>query len=235
MTEEAVPSLSFDTPAGPSTAACELCAQSIERTYFTIDGQTACASCRNAVASTLSGKPGVRGWMKAIVLGSAPGLAGAVAWWAVRRYASIEVGLIAIGIGHFVGQGVRRGLGGRGGRASQILAVALTYFWITANYAPDIFMALSKAAHQGPPPTPEAQLSGVAEMAAVGVFFVVLFGIAMAAPFMGGLEGIIGILIIGFGLHQAWKLNAASQVTVEGPFRLAPAPAAPLDVAGPDR
>ncbi len=250
MAEEAPSSLTFDTPAGPSTAACTFCAQPIERTYFTINGQAACAACRHGVGQTLTERPGVRGWLTAIALGSAAGLAGAVVWWAIRHFASLEIGLIAIAIGHTVGLGVRRGSGGRGGRAFQVLAVLLTYFWTTANYAPDIVQGLVNAAKErgeqaaavtpgttAPAPQPPARAPEVSPAAAQAapagagegvvliltgavMFAIVVFGLCMASPFLLGVENVIGLLIISFGLYQAWQLNAAGQVAIEGPFRL---------------
>lgn len=47
----------------------------------------------------------------------------------------------------------------------------------------------------------------------------VVFGIALAMPFLMGFENIIGLLIIGFGLWQAWKANEKRVLEVEGPFR----------------
>jgi hypothetical protein len=118
-----------------------------------------------------------------------------------------------------VGLGVRHGSGGRGGRGFQVLAVVLTYFWITANYVPDIIQAVVSHEGTAEPPSPAGFLLAV----------VVLFGYAMASPFLMGIGNVIGILIISFGLYQAWKLNTPAAVAVAGPFRLAPAaPAAPV-------
>jgi hypothetical protein len=51
-----------------------------------------------------------------------------------------------------------------------------------------------------------------------------LLAFAMAAPFLGGFENIIGIFIIGFALWEAWKINRRVPMRIEGPFRLAAAP-----------
>ena len=174
--------------------------------------------------------------------GSIPGALGAALWWAVRRFASLEIGLIAVGIGYFVGAGVRNGSGGRGGWKYQTLAVVLTYFWITANYVPDIIGLAqappeqTSAVGQGAPPTTgagNASTGGVAEraepptLAQFALAVVFLFGVAMAAPFLQGVGNIIGILIISFGLYQAWTLNRRVQLDVAGPFHLAPASTPP--------
>jgi hypothetical protein len=47
-----------------------------------------------------------------------------------------------------------------------------------------------------------------------------LLAFAMAAPFLGGFENIIGIFIIGFALWEAWKINRRTPMQIEGPFRL---------------
>jgi hypothetical protein len=225
MTDPTPPPITFDSgPApdrGPRTATCAACGRDIAGEYYTVNGHVTCAACRTAIADHGAGRAGTRGVLTAVGLGSAAGLAGAVVWWAIRRYASLEVGLIAIAIGHFVGLGVRRGSGGRGGRGFQVLAVVLTYFWITANYVPDIVQAVL----DGDRPS---ESGAAASFGSVALAVVFLFGIAMAAPFLQGVGNIIGVLIISFGLWQAWKLNTATPLAVAGPFRLDGPPPVPL-------
>ena len=66
--------------------------------------------------------------------------------------------------------------------------------------------------------TPGAERQASARDVVLSVAFVI--GIAVAAPFLEGAGNIIGLLIISFGLWQAWKLNAATPLAIEGPFRL---------------
>jgi len=56
--------------------------------------------------------------------------------------------------------------------------------------------------------------------------------LALAAPFLAGASNIMGIIIIGIGLYEAWKFN--KRVIVNGPFKLVPepAPAAEPSAAG---
>lgn len=257
MTDVPSTPLTFDTAEAPAPTACTFCGRPLAHEYFTLNGQIACADCPRAIARHHGGGAGAAGVARAIGLGSGAGLVGAVVWWAIRRFASIEIGLIAIGIGHFVGLGVRRGSGGRGGRGFQVLAVALTYFWITANYVPDIVQAV--ISHDDAQAVGQASSGGTAPGAAgasttadrdaaareappsaggVLLAFAFLFGLAMASPFLEGAGNIIGLLIISFGLWQAWKLNAAVPIAIEGPFRLQDAmppsasPALPPPVPG---
>ena len=59
---------------------------------------------------------------------------------------------------------------------------------------------------------------------------VVLVGISLAAPFFGvasGYGGIIGLLIIFWGLQQAWKQTARDPRLLMGPYQIEePAPSA---------
>lgn len=74
------------------------------------------------------------------------------------------------------------------------------------------------------------------EPGVVGYIFVYIisFFLALAAPFLSGLEGILGILILAFGIWEAWRINRRSDTVVEGPFPLTrAAPAAPAEPPAP--
>lgn len=50
--------------------------------------------------------------------------------------------------------------------------------------------------------------------------YVILFIFALALPFMSGLQNILGLLIIGFGLYQAWQMNIKTKLNFQGPFEI---------------
>jgi hypothetical protein len=52
---------------------------------------------------------------------------------------------------------------------------------------------------------------------------VLLLGFLYALPFLPGVASVLGILIIGIALYEAWKLNRKVELTVTGPHRLAAA------------
>jgi hypothetical protein len=182
--------------------------------------------------------------LRAGAFGLLAALAGGAVWYAVRATTGYEVGLIAIVVGVMVGGAVRAGCRRRSGLGYQVLAVALTYFGICVQYVPDIIKAIrdqptseaqkaststtttpASATAEPPaslPASPPAanHAPGVQLLIAVGL----LLAFAMAAPFLGGFENIIGILIIGFALWEAWKMNRRVPMQIQGPFRLAPAP-----------
>jgi hypothetical protein len=55
---------------------------------------------------------------------------------------------------------------------------------------------------------------------AVGVFLLVVAVIAFAAPFLGGFENIMGIVIMGIALYEAWKINRRQPLVITGPHRV---------------
>jgi len=57
-----------------------------------------------------------------------------------------------------------------------------------------------------------AQTTGAASAVALFVLFV------LALPFLQGFQNILGLLIIGFGLYQAWKMNRRVRLVFDGPF-----------------
>jgi hypothetical protein len=177
--------------------------------------------------------------LKGFFQGLGVALLGGAVWWAVRTYLHFEIAIISIAIGWGVGTVVRRASGNRGGLGYQLLAVALTYFGICSNYVPDIVQGfVEKMKQESTVSTPAQTAMDGAKPAATnanaskdepegGVVVVLLgvaaiFGIALAAPFLQGFN-IIGLLIIAFGLWRAWKLNQRTEITINGPFSVAPA------------
>ena len=174
-------------------------------------------------------------------MGLGAGPVGAVIWFAIRRIAHLEIGLVAIVLGFFVGKAVRKGSGNRGGRGYQVLAVLLTYCCIAANYMPDVLEGTLKARdkHQAANAAQKAGGdNGTADKAAqdriqpapicsalwaLVVVAALVFVFSLTVPFLPGAENIIGLLIIGFALWEAWKLNARRLLPISGPYQLGPA------------
>ena len=225
---------------------CVACKQPITDEYYALQDMTLCPNCCAQVLAPPAGNSAIR-VIAATLMGLGAGLVGALIWFVVRRVANMELGLVALVVGYFVGKAVRKGSGNRGGLGYQILAVVLTYCCIAANYMPDIVerilvlrneAAVAKAAKGNPPAgavvNPAAGGNrkagkleiGVAERielyARIGIF---AFRKALIIPFRGGAQNIIGLLIIGFALWEAWKFNAYRQLPISGPYRLGPRPA----------
>ena len=131
---------------------------------------------------------------------------------------------------------------------SSALAVAITYIAIVSTYVPFIIEGMGEMEQAESPISdgesevvPEAndELStgaspenGAGQEKSNGViaeelstsdavFALALFALfVLASPFLAGFENVIGILIIGFALYQAWKLNEYQPFGVVGPFKV---------------
>jgi hypothetical protein len=147
-----------------------------------------------------------------------------------------------------VGKAVRAGSGDRGGRKYQLLAALLTYASIVSTYVPMAFQemrqhkesasATAKAPAENAVKPAEAAPAS-ASSATTGddvdqtfmpdappivravVALVAFTAIVLAAPILAGFSNIIGLLIIGFGVWEAWRLNKRLVVEVTGPHMIA--------------
>ena len=192
----------------PAASQCSACQQPLLGAYYSANGQVLCARCAESLRTQLGGVGSSAGrFMQAAAFGTGAAVLGGAVYGAVMAYFGLEIGIISIGVGIVVGKAVRKGSGHRGGSRYQLLAAALTYAAIAGAYA---FFEY----HRMNGPTGEA-LSDL-------VFA------AYRLPFRLGFENILGILIIGFGVYQAWQLNRGLALEITGPHPLAPgAPASP--------
>ena len=251
--------MQFDKVEGPGPAAPPACAQCHRPLdeYFALGGHMFCRTCIDGF------RAGASFW-RALLYGAAPRVVGTIVWFAILKLFNYELGIIGIVVGLFVGVAVRKGARGLGGWKFQALAMALTYVSITASYVPLVLKSMVDAAEQGreedegrarggrngergrapapgaPPAAepgakkPPAEVSG----GAVAFAFLVVFGIALAMPFLAGAGNFMGWIIIGIALYEAWKLNR--RVPITGPFRFggglsvpAPAPVTPPGMPPP--
>jgi hypothetical protein len=191
--------------ASPGVTVCAACGEPITDVYFEARGKVVCPRCRDAVIAQQSTGSAAGRVLKAICYGIGAGVVGAAIWYGVRAATGYEIGLIAVVVGVLVGGAVRSASGGRGGVVYQLLAVLLTYLSIAATYAPDVVAALQKNYDVG------------GQIVATVITTIVL---SLVAPFLGGLKNILGLLIIGFALYQAWVMNRPRRLTFNGPYRL---------------
>ena len=188
----------------PAATTCAACQAPLRGQYFQAMGKVLCESCAGQVRQYNAGTgAGPGGSANAVALGVGAAIAGAAAYGALIFYTQSRWGIAAIGIGWLVGRGVRMGSGGRGSLGLQILAVVLTYSSVAGG-------------------TAGALLAHVDGVTAAHVTEAIVFGYSQ--PFLGGLNNVLGIIMIAFGLWEAWRLNQRVQLEVTGPHALGAAP-----------
>jgi len=217
-------------------STCSACQRSIPETYFEAAGRIFCEPCRDAVMESLShGGSGAARLLKAILLGIGAAAVSAVVWYGITELTGYQLGIIAIAVGFAVGAAVRMGADQRGGWAYQAIAVVLTYLAIAASYVPLVMEGYRAQAtaiatgisdsksSAGTEPPGEAATTERDEM----TLLVISIAVALALPVLQATEGtgIIGLLIVGFALYEAWKINKRRTIAFSGPFRLSRAAA----------
>jgi len=225
--------------------ACAICKSAIERTYFHLNGHTICAACAEKTHAGQR-RPSNTWVLRGLLYGAGMAVVCAVGYAIFTLVTHIEFALISIAVGYLIGRAVRYGSQGLGGRRCQIVAVLLTYFAITVSYTPLIVKGMregakrqadsAKAPETGKSAQPLTPVPGAAN-ATSGVSvqprspgaLLILLGLgviitlAIAAPFLAlssGVGAIISLLIIFFGLQQAWRQTARDSRLLMGPYEL---------------
>jgi len=223
--------LQFERAERTSSAAamsCGVCKQAITASYYEINGHVACQRCRSRLVVERNQGSSAGRFAHALGLGLA-----------VTGY---EFGLVAVVVGLLVGGAVRKGSSGRGGWRYQALAMFLTYTAVVVTDSSLIARelgqqllahrdsaqaaantTLKQASAPGAVMTPDAAAGQRRERPgtlALLVGLAVLAALAYAAPIMIGISNPLHLLIAGFALYEAWKLNRGVAIRVTGPYQV---------------
>jgi hypothetical protein len=213
-----------------AAASCAACNTPLHSSYFLINGRMACEACRYG-AEAPDTSSGLGRLARATGAGTAAAIGGAVAYYAISAITGYEFALMAIVVGLAVGGAVKWGARGRGGWRYQALAMALTYLSIVATYLPPVIKGLRQ--HRDDTAASAPVDAGVAQTREAGaadarpptfrtfaVAMILLVGLICALPFLGGLQNIMGLVIIGIGLYEAWKINRRVPLVISGPHAI---------------
>jgi hypothetical protein len=226
-----------ETPPGSLAFSCRGCQQTLSDEYFDVNGEPVCSSCRDSLLHQAEPPRGAMPLIRAALFGIAAAIAGAVLYYAVIAITNFEIGLVAIAIGYMVGYAIRKATGGRGGRVFQILALVLTYWSVGLAYVP---LALTGSTQQPTASTPANATDAAPPAAAppdttaparsadgkinlpIALAFLFVFSLALPvlAVFASLPGGLLSAVIIGVGMHQAWRMTAAPRLIVTGPLRV---------------
>ena len=184
----------------PNVRVCVMCKQTIAGDFYQANGNTLCATCAPVLASRQQAPP-PSSMAQAVLYGGAAAIGGAIIFSVVLSM-GVELALIAILVAYMVGKAIRYATHGLGGRPQQILAVALTYFAITASY-----LAVNIYHSKGELPPASFML----EVIAAAPFLILVY-----SPSKG--SALLSLIIIGIGLRQAWMLTKRPEIIITGPF-----------------
>jgi hypothetical protein len=226
---------------------CHRCHQSIVGTYYRTNGAMTCASCANILQHDILNQPTGR-FGRALLFGAGGAVLGIILYSAVGIITGLEIGYVSLAVGFIVAKAVLKGSGGIGGRKYQIAAVLLTYFAVSLSAVPISIHMMREREHgpagaASPAATKDAATEPTANTAelqdksdaseqpntesgskpGMGLFgaIAILVGIGLASPFLGLAEpfsGAIGLIILFVGMNIAWRMTAATEPVVDGPY-----------------
>lgn len=190
---------------GTSATRCAACKDTLTNEYFTANGTMVCRACSRLLEAGQPEAGRVSRALKGLFFGALFGLGGTLIYALILYFSNVQLGLLAILVGWLVGTGVRFG-SRSGGLGYQIGSAVLTYVMCNAAFIPTIVHEITT----GDPTIPTF----------VAVIFAMPF--SLTVPF-SGVMGPIGILILGFGIFQGFKIPVEVPVEIMGPYMLKPA------------
>jgi hypothetical protein len=224
--DEAIDGLQFQKAETPAKS-CGQCVGPIADQYYQAAGVDICPECADKVTNTQA-RPANRLVLRGVLYGMGAAFVCSIGYALISWVTNMEIGLIAILVGYLVGQAIRRGSDGMGGRRCQVAAIILTYLAITCSYMPALVKGMRDANDKTVAEAKAASAAAVKEEpltpAGWAIGIVLLFAIALAVPFLAlaeGFSGIIGIAIIFFGLQRAWQQTARDERLLMGPYSTA--------------
>jgi hypothetical protein len=234
----------------PEGRRCEFCQQPLPGTYYRVNGAMACPGCAEKMRSEIATDKHAA-YVRALAYGIGAAVVGLVGYAVIAiLLQGWVISYMSIGVGWIVGTAMMKGSNGVGGRRYQIAAALLTYAAVSMAEVPiwihfanernqqkqaqqqtleDEQRRLEQESGQGSselqpaPRVVKPQVNWGAWLERVALM-------GLASPFLqlsGNLFwGVMGLLILFFGMRIAWRIAAGRPFGVYGPFAEAP-PASP--------
>jgi hypothetical protein len=117
-------------------------------------------------------------------------------YYVVRAIWDSNFVLVAVLAGVCIGLSVRQGAQSSRATRYRVLSLMLTYACVASTYAAALI-----------------EMPGVDDALTAGVR-----ALYLPALMLIGMKNPVTLLLLGFGLHEAWKLSAPALVNVDGPF-----------------
>lgn len=224
----------------PGNNNCRLCNQPLGANYYRVNGAAACESCAQKIKDATP-KDSHAAFVRAVLFGIGGFVLGLVLYSGFVILTKIEIGFVSLAVGFIVAKAILMGSGNVGGRRYQILAVVLTYAAVSMAAIPIAFGLRNASPPASQPGSNQAQSaqsdnadqqnsaaseqpSNDSRLAPKMGFAAAIAGLALlglASPFLelsGGSSGVIGLVILFVGLKIAWRMTAARNIAMDGPF-----------------
>jgi hypothetical protein len=223
------------SPGQGSTAQpCANCSGSLGAQYWNWQGNAVCEKCKALLERTVLASQSKKAFGRAALLGGAAAFGLGIAYAIFVAVSGMQLALLTIGIAFVIATILRRCSNGVGGRRYQLLAVALTYLASAMGYAPAVVSGLSQrdqsaetAQADDSQQTAERETHSSASAGALLMGVAVILAVTLAAPFLAAMDAPIGLLIVIFGLWEAWRLTKGVPASLDGPYQTAVATGPP--------
>lgn len=203
----------FGDPAARHVS-CSACQASITTAYYQLLDKVLCGSCRDAVNHTSEQARSGAAFGKAFLVAGGVAVGCGAVYALFVHFTQFQLALATIGIGWVVGRMIQQVTRGFGGTKHQVLAVVFTYIASAMGYLPGILAALDNGAGDG----------GLGLIGSI-LYFGLAAVFTLAAPVLdvtSGFSGVLGALIIFFGLRTAWQVSRGigGPVAISGPYQV---------------
>jgi hypothetical protein len=192
LATEGEPRASLPPPAAladiPAGTPCWNCHRAIDAEYFVANGHVLCGAC----CARLQG--GSTAAALAFGVAAAVATAGLHYLISVMFHANFVLSGVLAGV--LVGLGVRRGAQGNRAQGYRWLALSLTYLTVVSTYVAPLFA-----------------MPDVSTMLGAALHALYLPGLMLLT-----MKNPVSLIMLGIGLHEAWKLSAPHVLNVDGPF-----------------
>ena len=230
----------------PGSNRCQFCQQPLSGTYYRVNAAVACPGCAEKMRSEIDTDRHAT-YVRALTYGVGAAVAGLIGYALIAiLLQGWVISYMSIGVGWIVGTAMMKGSNGVGGRRYQIAAALLTYAAVSMAAVPIWIHFAGERSQQRqtqqqkleqeqrqleqdsgqrpsePQPAPRAEKPQVS----LGTWLERVALIGLASPFVqlsgNPFWGLMGLLILFFGMRIAWRIAAGRPFGVYGPFANAP-------------
>lgn len=209
------------TAEPPESQACEACKQLIIGEHYQVNNHVICPQCAARVQAGKQAKKPLP-WVRFVIFGAGAAVAGSILY-AIPLAMGFQIGIVALVVGYMVGKAIRHASYGTGGRAQQVLAVALTYFAISASIVPAlVFIGVKRGITEQSAPKKSLVAQPAKAIPSLGKMAAGIAVLVVISPFLelksSPVSGLISLFILFIGLQRAWVLTARHEIIVKGPY-----------------